>query len=97
MSKTEIALAIHDYIALHTRYDFAAVDNHTNDNPNMFNAYGTAGERPLPYAKAYALAYMDLLSANGVKSYFVSSKNINHAWLIIETEKGMDIIPMYMG
>ncbi len=87
MSKTEIALAIHDYIALHTRYDFAAVDNHTNDNPNMFNAYGTL-VNGLAVCQGYALAYMDLLSANGVKSYFVSSKNINHAWLIIETEKG---------
>lgn len=87
MSKTEIALAIHDYLALHTRYDFAAVDNHTNDNPNMFNAYGTL-VNGLAVCQGYALAYMDLLSANGVKSYFVSSKNINHAWLIIETEKG---------
>lgn len=86
MSKTEIALAIHDYIALHTRYDFAAVAK-PSENPNMFNAYG-ALVNGLAVCQGYALAYMDLLSANGVKSYFVSSKNINHAWLIIETEKG---------
>lgn len=53
----------------------------------MFNAYGTL-VNGLAVCQGYALAYMDLLSANGVKSYFVSSKNINHAWLIIETEKG---------
>lgn len=87
MSKTEIALAIHDYLALHTRYDFAAVDNHTNDNPNMFNAYGTL-VNGLAVCQGYALAYMDLLSANGVKSYFVSSSNLNHGWNVINTESG---------
>ena len=86
MSKTEIALAIHDYIALHTRYDHAAVAK-PSENPNMFNAYG-ALVNGLAVCHGYALAYMDLLSKNGVKSYFVSSKNIDHAWLIIETEKG---------
>ena len=87
MSKTEIALAIHDYIALHTRYDYAAVESGSKDNPNMYNAYGVL-VNGLAVCQGYALAYMDLLSANSVKSYFVSSKNINHAWLIIETEKG---------
>ncbi|MCI6123218.1 MAG: dockerin type I domain-containing protein, partial [Christensenellaceae bacterium] len=87
MSKTEIALAIHDYLALHTRYDYAAVESGSKDNPNMYNAYGVL-VNGLAVCHGYALAYMDLLSKNGVKSYFVSSKNIDHAWLIIETEKG---------
>ena len=87
MSKTEIALAIHDYIALHTRYDYAAVESGSKDNPNMYNAYGVL-VNGVAVCQGYALAYIDLLREVGVKSYFVSSKNINHAWLIIETENG---------
>ncbi len=86
MSKTEIALAIHDYIALHTRYDHAAVAK-KSENPNMFNAYG-ALVNGLAVCHGYALAYMSLLSEYDVDSYFVSSENINHGWLIINTEKG---------
>lgn len=81
MSKTEIALAIHDYLALHTRYDY------TLTNSNMHNSYG-ALVNGIAVCQGYALAYIDLLREVGVESYFVSSKNINHAWLIIETEKG---------
>ena len=81
MSKTEIALAIHDYLALHTRYDY------TLTNSNMHNSYG-ALVNGIAVCQGYALAYIDLLREVDVKSYFVSSKNINHAWLIIETEKG---------
>lgn len=84
MSKTEIALAIHDYLALHTRYDYASG---SKDNPNMYNAYGVL-VNGLAVCHGYALAYIDLLREVGVESYFVSSKNINHAWLIIETENG---------
>ena len=87
MSKTEIALAIHDYLALHTRYDYAAVESGSKDNPNMYNAYGVL-VNDLAVCQGYALAYIDLLREVGVESYFVSSKNINHAWLIIETENG---------
>lgn len=86
MSKTEIALAIHDYIALHTRYDHDAVAN-PSKNPYMFNAYG-ALVKGLAVCHGYALAYMSLLSEYKVESYFVSSENINHGWLKINTENG---------
>lgn len=87
MTKTEIALAIHDYIALHTRYDYASVENKTNDNPNMYNAYG-ALVNGSAVCQGYALAYMDLLREMGVDSYFVSSNNIDHGWNIVNTENG---------
>lgn len=87
MTKTEIVLAIHDYIALHTRYDYASVENKTNDNPNMYNAYG-ALVNGSAVCQGYALAYMDLLREMGVDSYFVSSNNINHGWNIVNTENG---------
>ena len=53
----------------------------------MYNAYGVL-VNGLAVCHGYALAYIDLLREVGVESYFVSSKNINHAWLIIETENG---------
>ena len=87
MSKTEIALAIHDYLALHTRYDYAAVESGSKDNPNMYNAYGVL-VNGLAVCQGYALAYIDLLREVGVESYFVSSSNLNHGWNVINTEPG---------
>ena len=81
MSKTEIALAIHDYIALHTRYDY------TFTNSNMHNSYGVL-VNGLAVCHGYALAYIDLLREVGVESYFVSSINLNHGWNVINTEPG---------
>ena len=87
MSKTEIALAIHDYIALHTRYDYAAVESGSKDNPNMYNAYGVL-VNGLAVCHGYALAYIDLLREMDVESYFVSSINLGHGWNVINTESG---------
>lgn len=81
MNKTEIALAIHDYIALHTRYDY------TFTNSNMHNSYG-ALVNGIAVCQGYALAYIDLLREVGVESYFVSSSNLNHGWNAINTESG---------
>lgn len=81
MNKTEIALAIHDYIALHTRYDY------TFTNSNMHNSYG-ALVNGIAVCHGYALAYIDLLREVGVESYFVSSSNLNHGWNVINTESG---------
>lgn len=81
MTKTEIALAIHDYIALHTRYDY------TLTNSNMHNSYG-ALVNVIAVCQGYALAYIDLLREVGVESYFVSSSNLNHGWNVINTESG---------
>ena len=87
MSKTEIALAIHDYLALHTRYDYAAVESGSKDNPNMYNAYGVL-VNGLAVCHGYALAYIDLLRKVGVESYFVSSSNLNHGWNVINSGSG---------
>lgn len=81
MSKTEIVLAIHDYIALHTRYDY------TLTNSNMYNAYGVL-VNGLAVCHGYALAYIDLLREVDVESYFVSSINLDHGWNVINTESG---------
>lgn len=81
MSKTEIALAIHDYLALHTRYDY------TLTNSNMHNSYG-ALVNGIAVCQGYALAYIDLLREVGVESYFVSSSNLNHGWNVINSGSG---------
>ena len=81
MTKTEIALAIHDYIALHTRYDY------TLTNSNMHNSYG-ALVNGIAVCQGYALAYIDLLREVGVESYFVSSSNLNHGWNVINSGSG---------
>lgn len=87
MSKNGIALAIHDYLALHTRYDYAAVESGSKDNPNMYNAYGVL-VNGLAVCHGYALAYIDLLREVGVESYFVSSSNLNHGWNVINSGSG---------
>ncbi len=94
MSKTEIALAIHDYIALHTRYDHAAVAK-PSENPNMFNAYG-ALVNGLAVCHGYALAYMDLLSRKRREKLLCILKEYRPRWLIIETERD-GIIPTLHG
>lgn len=81
MSKTEIALAIHDYLALHTRYDY------TLTNSNMHNSYG-ALVNGIAVCHGYALAYIDLLREVDVESYFVSSINLNHGWNVINSGSG---------
>lgn len=83
LSKTEIALAVHDYIALHTRYDY------NFENVNIYNAYG-ALVNGIAVCQGYALLYKDLLNTLGVKCYMVgySSDSLNHAWNLVETEYG---------
>lgn len=81
MTKAEIALAIHDYIVLHTRYD------HNQTNSNMYNAYG-ALVNGIAVCQGYSLLYIDLLGEMGIESYFVSSSTLNHGWNIVKTEAG---------
>lgn len=81
MTKAEIALAIHDYIVLHTRYDY----NQTNSN--MYSAYG-ALVNALAVCQGYSMLYIDLLDEMGIESYFVSSSVLNHGWNIVKTEAG---------
>lgn len=81
MTKAEIALAVHDYIVLHTRYD------HEQTNSNRFSAYG-ALVNGLAVCQGYSMLYIDLLEEMGIESYFVSSSALNHGWNIVKTEAG---------
>ena len=81
MTATEIALAVHDYIALHTRYDY------NSECANNSNAYG-ALVNGIAVCQGYALLYKDLLNSLGVGCYFIGSDLINHAWNVVQTEDG---------
>ena len=81
MTATEIALAVHDYIALHTRYDY------DSENVNRYNAYG-ALVNGIAVCQGYGLLYKDLLNSLGIGCYLVGAKLIDHAWNVVQTEDG---------
>ncbi len=86
MTDTEIALAVHDYLALHVRYSYKAVQNREND-PDAFNIYG-AVVNGSAVCQGYSLAYSELLYYNNIYSAIVTSKNANHAWNVVALENG---------
>lgn len=90
MSATEKALALHDYLALHNRYNHEALAiNDTSERlatyPNVYNAYGALVEKHA-VCQGVALAYVSLLKEVGIGCYIVTSDNLNHAWNIVRDE-----------
>ncbi len=81
MTATEIALSLHDYIALHTRYDY------NSECANKGNAYG-ALVNGVAVCQGYGLLYKDLLNSLNVGCYLVGAELINHAWNVVQTEDG---------
>lgn len=86
MSETEIALALHDYLALHVRYSYKAVADPTAD-PDAYNAYG-AVVNGSAVCQGYTLAYSELLACNNIVSTAVTSENAAHAWNAVMLENG---------
>ncbi len=84
MTDTEVALALHDYIALHAKYCHAAL-NDAAGNPDAWNAYGLIVNKTA-VCQGYMLGYMDLLLKCGIFSVPVTSDNIKHAWNAVEVE-----------
>lgn len=84
MTDTEVALALHDYIALHAKYCHAALSDQAG-NPDAWNAYGLIVNKTA-VCQGYMLGYMDLLLKCGIFSVPVTSDNINHAWNAVEVE-----------
>lgn len=90
LNATEKALALHDYLAVHTRYhhDASALLDATQRltlYPNAFNAYGALVEKHA-VCQGIALAYSSLLKAVSVDCYIAISKNLSHAWNLVKTE-----------
>ncbi len=86
MAKTEKALALHDYMVVHTRYNYGALYN-PSAFPDAFNAYG-ALVKGTAVCQGIAFAYKALLQEAGVNTYVVTSDNLNHAWNLVQTEYG---------
>lgn len=84
MTDTEVALALHDYIALHAKYCHAALSDKPG-NPDAWNAYGLIVNKTA-VCQGYMLGYMDLLLKCGIFSVPVTSDAINHAWNAVEVE-----------
>lgn len=84
MADTEVALALHDYIALHAKYCHAALSDKPG-NPDAWNAYGLIVNKTA-VCQGYMLGYMDLLLECGIFSVPVTSDAINHAWNAVEVE-----------
>lgn len=90
LNATEKALALHDYLAVHTRYhhEASALADTTQRltlYPNAFNAYGALVEKHA-VCQGIALAYSSLLKAVSVDCYIAISKNLSHAWNLVKTE-----------
>jgi hypothetical protein len=86
MTQTEKALALHDYLVVHNRYNYGAL-YYPDMYPDAFNAYG-ALVKGSAVCQGIAIAYKALLQAAGVSTYVVTSDNLNHAWNLVETEYG---------
>jgi len=86
MTDAEIALAVHDYLALHMRYHHAGASNPAS-YPDAYNIYG-AVVNGSAVCQGYALAYQELLHANDITAGIVTSDQANHAWNVVETEGG---------
>ncbi len=87
MTPVEIALALHDSLALHAKYCHAALTDAEN-NPDAWNAYGLIVNKTA-VCEGYALAYADLLRECGIYSQYATSETAAHAWNAVEVEDGV--------
>ena len=79
MSDLQVALALHDYLALSIVYTYPTAEGR---NDPVYSAYGALvnGEA---VCQGYALAYDYLLNEAGVPNMFVASNSLNHGWNLV--------------
>ncbi len=90
MEQTEIALALHDYLALHLTYDSAAASAGSatyKRYPNAFSAYGAIVDKKA-VCHGIALAYKALLAHCGIPAYLVPDYGRSHVWNLIGLDGG---------
>ena len=81
LTDVEKALLLHDRLIVHTEYDKARLENGTI--PDMsYTSYGILVKQ-IGVCQGYALAYDYLLEQVGIRSEYVSSEFLNHAWNIV--------------
>ena len=71
------ALLLHDRLALHCSY--GDVDGSDLDTATVYGAL--VGKKPI--CQGYAMAYLYLLGQVGIRSEYVSSKQLRHGWNIV--------------
>jgi hypothetical protein len=74
MTKTDQALALHDYLILNVEYD---------DEFKNYDAYDALVSRKA-VCQGYSTAYDYLLEQIGIESRIVQSESMNHAWNLIK-------------
>ena len=77
LSDEQKALLLHDRLCVHNEYPF-----YTDITDVEHTAYGALANGS-SVCQGYAMAYMYLLNRVGIKNYYVSSGNLNHAWNIV--------------
>jgi len=84
MTDLEKIVVLHDYLDVHTEYDY---ENYLNDTiPRAsYTAYGVLVEKKA-VCQGYMLAYQYLLNKCGITSYYVTSTKMNHAWNIVKLD-----------
>ena len=81
MSDAEKALAIHDYLALHTKFD--QENALIGEIPHLsFMAYGALVDG-VAVCNGYSLAYVEVISRLGIPVMKVRSSAMSHAWNLI--------------
>lgn len=82
MTEEEIALALHDYMAVHTKY---AYDDYLEGKvrDSAYTIYGALVEGEA-VCQGYALAYEYLLELYGITCGVASSDAANHVWNIVK-------------
>lgn len=85
MYDAEIALVLHDYLALNVSYD-GTVDEAQEEVPaSSYNSYGALVNQ-VAVCQGYSLAYVDLLKRCNLEAHYVSSEEMNHGWVQVKIE-----------
>ncbi|MBQ6381762.1 MAG: leucine-rich repeat protein [Clostridia bacterium] len=90
LSDAEKALLIHDRLASYAKYDQGKYFGCGND-PDSYTLYGPFIKR-VSVCQGFALAYAYLMNQAGVKTYYVRSVALNHAWNVTY----IDGVPYYV-
>ena len=84
LSQAELALILHDRLAIRCGYDY---DNYLNRTvpDESYTMYGPLVNRTA-VCEGYSLAYRYLLARVGINSRLCVSEALNHAWNIVEID-----------
>ena len=85
MSQAEKALVLHDYLMDTVTYDWVTATTGQPVDRTVYSAYGALANGNA-VCNGYALAYQMLLKQVGINAVKLNSKNMNHAWNLVEID-----------